>query len=55
MRTYQKTTINAIALLLSLTMMSSLVGCEVGSDEGDEGGEGDAIEQPEGDEEGDDD
>ncbi len=42
MNNYQKTTSKALALFLSVGMMSSLAGCELGS----EGGEGDAIEQP---------
>jgi hypothetical protein len=47
MRNYQTTTAKAIALFFSLSMMSSLVGCDVGeTGEGEEGGEGDAIEQP---------
>lgn len=39
----QKNASKAIALFLSLGLMSSLVGCEVGNTGGDaEGGEGDA-------------
>ncbi|NJK56082.1 MAG: hypothetical protein HC939_08810 [Pleurocapsa sp. SU_5_0] len=39
MNNSQKTTSKAIALFLSLGMMSSLVGCEIGGAAG-EGGEG---------------
>ena len=40
---YQKINTKAIALFLSLGMMSSLAGCEIGNTgEGGEGGEGDA-------------
>jgi hypothetical protein len=47
MNNSQKTTTKAIALFLSLGMMSSLASCEIGNTgEGGEGGEGDATEQP---------
>lgn len=50
MNNSQKTTTKAIALFLSLGMMSSLAGCEIGNTddggEGYEGGEGTSKEQP---------
>jgi hypothetical protein len=46
MNNSQKTTTKAIALFLSLGIMSSLAGCEIGNTgEGGEDGEGDATEQ----------
>ncbi len=47
MNNSQKTTSKAIALFLSLGMMSSLAGCEIGNaGDGGEGGEGTSTEQP---------
>ncbi|PSB10513.1 hypothetical protein C7B62_09145 [Pleurocapsa sp. CCALA 161] len=45
MNNYQATTKKVIALFLSLGMMSSLVGCDAGDTE-NEDGEGTSIEQP---------
>ncbi|MCC0175501.1 hypothetical protein I4641_00705 [Waterburya agarophytonicola K14] len=45
MNNSQKTTTKAIALFLSLGMMSSLAGCEIGGTGGEGGEDGTATEQ----------